>query len=323
MTNRDNSQSYLDLYLAPLTNFLQRPNVTDIFVNQPGEVWIELLGGGLERSDVPDLDEAFLWRLARQVANVSHQGVSRRHPLLSAALPDGSRIQIVTPPATRANMAIAIRRHTASSLPLATYSRQDRDQPLDDSVGPLTQSLDPADYPNFLAQAVRRRLNIVISGGTSAGKTTLLNSLLAEIPQNERLISIEDAPELFLAHPNSVGLVSVRGDEGEARVTPEELLQAALRMRPDRIILGELRGAEAFTFLRAINTGHPGSLTTIHADTPARALVQLAMMALQAGLGIAYADLHALVSEMVDVVVQVERHAGARRIASILAPRLV
>ena len=120
-----------------------------------------------------------------------------------------------------------------------------------------------------------------------------------------------------LSHANSVGLVAVRGRQGEAEITTDDLLQAALRMRPDRIILGELRGAEAFTFLRAINTGHPGSLTTIHANSPEKAFVQLAMMALQAGLGIAYDDLHQLVKTMVDVVVHLERHAGRRRIEAV------
>lgn len=310
-------QSYLDLYLSPIRPYLDRPDVTDIYVNRVGELWVESLGGAVERREEPALDEAHLWRLARQIASCSNQGVSARHPLLSAALPDGSRVQIVTPPATRSGVAVAIRRHAALSLDLASY----RDDSAIDWVAPavdLSALAAKRDYTALLAHAVRGRKNILISGGTSTGKTTLLNSLLQKISPVERLICIEDAPELRLAHENSVGLVAVRGRQGEAEVNSEDLLQAALRMRPDRIILGELRGPEAFTFLRAINTGHPGSLSTIHADTPQRALVQLALLAMQAGVGLSFPDAHALVREMVDVVVQVERVRGARRIADVI-----
>jgi len=306
-------RTYLDLYLAPLRPHLARREVTDIYINRPCEVWIETLGGGVERRDEPALDEARLWRLARQIAGGSSQGVNPSHPLLAASLPDGSRVQIAAPPATRSGVALAIRRHAATALPLESYAAAESGAARAPKLGEL---LAHKAYPALLAEAVRTRKNIVISGGTSTGKTTLLNTLLGEIPAAERLIFIEDTPELALSHANSVGLVAVRGRQGEAQVTTEDLLQAALRMRPDRIILGELRGPEAFTFLRAINTGHPGSLTTIHADSPERAFIQLAMMALQSGVGLAYADVLALVREMVDVVVQLERTPGGRRIAS-------
>ena len=224
--------------------------------------------------------------------------------------------RIVAPPATRGDMALAFRKHLATSVPLDAYAHCG-DTTNTDARAELNEALMRGDHAAVLTHAVRQRLNIVISGGTSAGKTTLLNSLLSQIPATERLIFIEDTPELRLWHPNSVGLVAVRGSEGEAAVTADDLLQAALRMRPDRIMLGELRGGEAFTFLRAINTGHPGSITTLHADSPDKALTQLAMMALQAGLGIAFADVRALVNNMVDVVVQVERRNGRRIISDI------
>jgi type IV secretion system protein VirB11 len=315
-------ESYLDHYLGPIAESLARPDVTDIYINRPGELWLETLGGHIECVLEPVLTEAWLWRLARQIASHAHQGISRRHPLLAASLPDGSRVQVVAPPATRGPMAFAFRRHLASSVPLQAYDRSDQDaaRPTGDGREGLQDLLDRGDYAAFLLLAVRQRLNVVISGGTSAGKTTLLNSLLNEIPKQERLILIEDTPELRLRHVNSVGLVAVRGADGEAALTSEDLLQAALRMRPDRIILGELRGGEAFTFLRAINTGHPGSITTLHADTPDKALTQLAMMALQAGLGIAFADVRELVRNMVDVVVQVERRGGRRLISEAYLP---
>lgn len=308
-------RSYLDLYLEPLRPHLARREVTDIYVNRPGEVWIETLGGGVERWDEPALNEAHLWRLARQIAGGSSQGVNPSHPLLAASLPDGSRVQIAAPPATRTGMALAIRRHAATAVPLENYSADASGPARPPEIGEL---LAHKAYPALLAHSVRARKNILISGGTSTGKTTLLNSLLGEIPDAERLIFIEDTPELSLSHANCVGLVAVRGRQGEAQVTTEDLLQAALRMRPDRIILGELRGPEAFTFLRAINTGHPGSLSTIHADSPERAFIQLAMMALQSGVGLSYADVLALVHEMVDVVVQLERTPGGRRIAEVI-----
>lgn len=311
--------SFLELYLKPIAPYLARRDVTDVYVNQPGELWIETLGGVTERFQVPELDTASLWRLAWQVASETGQGISAQHPLLAATIPGGGgRVQVVAAPATRDGVAIAIRQHRALSVGLEDYARPTSQTQTGDEAADVAALLVRRDYPAILAWAVRARKNILISGGTSTGKTTLLNSLLREVSREERLIFIEDTPELSLSHPNSVGLIAVRGSQGEAQVTSEDLLQAALRMRPDRIILGELRGPEAFTFLRAINSGHPGSMTTIHADSPERAFVQLAMMALQVGLGLAYADILALVQEMVDVVAQVERTAGGRRIASVI-----
>ena len=156
-----------------------------------------------------------------------------------------------------------------------------------------------------------------MSGGTGTGKPTFLNALLKEVPLNERLVLIEDAAEIRLVHENAIGLVAVKGETGEARVDVESLLQAALRMRPDRIIVGELRGVEAFTFLRAVNTGHPGSVTTLHADTPNGALEQLALMALQTGTAMTHADIMAYVRSVVDVIVQLERQDGVRQVREI------
>lgn len=314
--------SFLEFYLAPLTPFLARDDVTDIYINRPGEVWIETLGGTIERLDEPALDTASLWRLVWQLASETSQGVSAQHPLLAATIPGGARVQVVAAPATRHGLAIAIRQHRALAVALDDYGRSTSARWTSDEESVDVEALlAERNYPAILSWAVASRKNILISGGTSTGKTTLLNSLLRKIPPYERLICIEDTPELSLSHPNSVGLIAARGSQGEAQVSSEDLLQAALRMRPDRIILGELRGPEAFTFLRAVNTGHPGSMTTIHADSPERAFVQLAMMALQIGLGLAYADVLALVREMVDVVAQVERLGGQRRITDVVIRR--
>lgn len=316
---------YLRSCLAPLAGPLARPEVTDIYINRPGELWLETLGGAIERHDKIGLDELTLARLARQVAALSHQGISREHPLLSATLPDGSRIQIVAPPATRGPMALAIRKHVAPRLALADYvsagafaatTAAQLNVCTQRSEG-LHEQIEARDFAGALAGAVRARKNILISGGTSTGKTTFLNALLREVPADERLILIEDTPELCIEHTNSVGLVAVRGDLGEARVTANDLVAASLRMRPDRIILGELRGSEAFAFLRAINSGHPGSMTTIHADSPEAAIEQLVLLVLQAGTALSRSDVRHYVSQTVDVFVQLGRGGGQRKVEQV------
>lgn len=314
---------YLDSFLAPLAPWLSREDVTDIWINRPGEVWAETLGGAIERVEEPALDERLLARLARQVAAHSSQGISRAQPLLAASLPDGSRVQVVAPPATRAGHIFAIRRHVSADLSLAGWEEEDAFAELEGGAAAIDRehswrTLSGAEAASFLRTAVRERRNIVVSGGTSTGKTTFLNALLAEIPREERLILIEDTEELKVRHENAVGLIAARGQLSEAEIGAEDLLIAALRMRPDRIILGELRGGEAFTFLRAVNTGHPGSMTTIHADTPARAVEQLALLVLQAGSRLARDDVRHYVRESVEIFVQLERRNGRRRVAEVL-----
>jgi type IV secretion system protein VirB11 len=218
-------------------------------------------------------------------------------------------------------VAIAIRRHIAAGRSLKDYAADGSFAKVKVSTGkqaspPSPGKLSGGGTETLLRTAVLERRNVLISGGTSSGKTTLLNALIAEIPPKERLIAIEDTAELALHHENAVGLLAARGDMGEARVDMEDLLIAALRMRPDRIILGELRGREALTFLRAINTGHSGSLTTIHADSPERALDQLALLVLQAGIGLGWDDALRYIRRSLDLVVQLSRKNGLRVIES-------
>jgi type IV secretion system protein VirB11 len=319
-------QVYLRSYLAPLTGMLARPDVTDIYVNRPGEIWVETLGGAIERHDAPALDAATLDRLARQIAALSHQGISREHPLLSATLPDGGRVQVVAPPATRGPMALAIRKHVSPDLTLADYTaagmfastRRGTATSKSDTDIRIAEMLEAGDIAGMLAAAVRARKNILVSGGTSTGKTTFLNALIREIPPEERLILIEDTPELHQHHDNLIGLLAVRGALGEARVSATDLLAASLRMRPDRIILGELRGEEAYAFLRAINTGHPGSMTSVHADSAERAIEQIVLLVLQAGTQLSREDVRHYVKNTVDVFVQLVRTGGQRRVAEVL-----
>lgn len=310
---------YLEAYLRPLAAWLEADDVTDVLVNRPGEVWIERLGQGMVRHPAPELDSAGLWRLAMQIAAATHQGVSRQHPLLAAALPTGERVQIVAPPATRGDMAIAIRKPAVLAMRLDDFQLDDavsaRSTPGDDAR--LAALLEAGEITAFLRGAVKARKNIVISGGTSSGKTTFLNALTQEIPVEERLVLIEDAPEVRCVQPNIVGLLAARGGQGEARIGVEDLLQASLRLRPDRIILGELRGAEAYSFLRAVNSGHPGSLTTVHADTPAAALDQIALMVMQSGANLGRAEIVDYVRGVVEVAVQLTRVDGVRRVTKV------
>jgi type IV secretion system protein VirB11 len=318
---------YLRSCLEPFEAALSRPDVTDIYVNRPGEMWIETLGGNIKRHETPSLDELTLDRLARQVAALCHQGISREHPLLAATLPDGSRIQIVAPPATRGPLALAIRRQVARSLTLRDYEASDmfantRSGPArTDEDEELAELIGGSKFAQALSLAVRSRKNILVSGGTATGKTTFLNALLAEIPPDERLILIEDTPELEVPHANCVGLVAVSGHLGEAKASANDLVSASLRMRPDRIILGELRGPEAFAFLRAVKSGHPGSMTTIHADSPEAAIEQLAMLVLQAGTTLGRDDVRHYVEHSIDLFVQLGRHGGRRTVDAVV-PRL-
>lgn len=314
---------YLDSYLAPIAPFLTRGDVTDIYVNRPGEVWLETLGGAIERVDCPELTGTALTRLARQIAAASAQGISREHPLLAASLPDGSRVQVIQPPATRDHVAMAFRKHVAGGLSLDDYARGDGFAAAgirtgENASNEAAQVDSKANHADLLRQAVLERKNILISGGTSTGKTTFLNALLGEIPLDERIIAIEDTPELRFPHENAVGLLAVRGAMGESSVTAEDLLIASLRMRPDRIILGEMRGLEAMTFLRAVNTGHPGSLSTIHADSAERAIDQLALLILQSGTRMGWDDVIRYVRRSLDVIVHLRREGGKRVVDEIL-----
>lgn len=316
---------YLANYLEPLAPYLERSDITDLFINCPCIIWVETLGGKIESHSVPELTTARLDRLARQIAAVSHQGINRENPLLSAVLPDGARVQIVAPPATRGALAIAIRKHVSIALSLDDYASSGAFDPLTtrraETTACLSALLEQGDYASLLRAAVQQRCNILVSGGTSTGKTTFLNALIREIPAAERLILIEDTPELIVRQENDVGLVAARSALGESLVSMEDLLNAALRMRPDRIILGELRGPEAFTFLRAVNTGHPGSMTTVHADSPERAIEQIALLVLQSGTRLDRNSILHYVRSTIDVFVQLARDGGQRQVSAIALRR--
>lgn len=305
---------YLDAYLSPFREWLDRDTVTEIMVNRPREVWVEdAAHPGMQRIDAPDVDDALIQRLAEQVARITHQGINREHPLLGATLPakgkeGGARVQFCGPPASRKHWVMAIRRHRRLNLPLDAYDKG--------PLAPARQDIEPdpqAEPIAFLRAAIAQRKTILVSGGTSTGKTTFLNAMLAEIPRHERVVLVEDTPELKLPGENGVGLVAVKGELGEAKVGANELLQSALRLRPDRIVLGELRGTESVSFLRAINTGHPGSFSTIHANSLRGALEQLSLMVMQTGIGLTRQDTIAYAAGVIDVIVQLGRDGQGKR----------
>ncbi len=314
---------YLDAFLAPLSDYLGRADVTDLYINRPGELWLET-ADGIERHDVPALDDASLWRLARQIAAASDQGINREHPLLAATLPDGARVQICAPPATRGNVIVAIRRHNMPDLRLSDYLASgafarvgEAGRARDAADVELGALLDAGQTLEFLSAAVKMSKTIVIAGGTGTGKTTFLNALLKEAPPAERFVLIEDTPEIQLHHQNAVGLIAVRGKLGEASVSPADLVEAALRLRPDRIIMGEVRGPEAISWLRAVGTGHPGSITTVHANSPEGAIEQLAMMSMSAGTELGREELVDYIRATVDIFVQLGQADGQRLVTDV------
>lgn len=311
---------YLRTYLKPFLPWLERDDVTEILVNKPFEVWIEISGEPNMRCvEMPEVDDILLSRLAAQIARVAHQGINRESPLLAASLPTGERVQLVGPPASK-HWAMAIRRHRMINMSLEDYDRGPI-IPIDHGHGQDEEAYARAQPISFLKDAVRSRKTILISGGTSSGKTTFLNAMLKIIPEHERIILVEDTAEIADNHANSLRLVAVKGELGEAKVTINDLLQASLRLRPDRIIVGEIRGEEAQTFLRAINTGHPGSFTTAHANTPKGALEQIALMVMQGGTQLTRSETLAYATSLIDVVVQLNRVGGERIISDIYLPR--
>lgn len=311
---------YLRTYLKPFLPWLERDDVTEILVNKPFEVWIEISGEPNMRCvEMPEVDDILLARLAAQIARVAHQGINRESPLLAASLPTGERVQLVGPPASK-HWAMAIRRHRMINMSLDDYDRGPI-RTIDHGDGRNETEFARAEPIRFLKEAVTSRKTILISGGTSSGKTTFLNAMLKIIPEHERIILVEDTAEIADNHANSLRLVAVKGELGEAKVTINDLLQASLRLRPDRIIVGEIRGEEAQTFLRAINTGHPGSFTTAHANTPKGALEQIALMVMQGGTQLTRSETLAYATSLIDVVVQLNRVGGERVISDIYLPQ--
>jgi pilus assembly protein CpaF len=289
--------------LGPLEPLLRDPKISDILINSKDVVFIER-GGKLQKADARFRDDRHLLQIIDRIVSRVGRRIDESSPMVDARLPDGSRVNAIIPPLALDGPSMSIRRQGGG--------------PVDS--GRLVQLKSISKEMMLLIEAAARaRLTILISGGTGAGKTTLLNILSRNIPQSERIITIEDAAELQLVHDNLVRLETRPPNvEGQGAIRQRQLLINCLRMRPDRIILGEVRGEEAFDMLQAMNTGHEGSMATIHANTPRDALIRLESMVAMGGLTLTERTVRQQIASALDVVVQVTRMSdGTRKIVSI------
>ena len=298
-------QDLLDeiLGLGPLAKLLRDPSATDILVNGPNQVYIERKGR-LEETQVHFRDDAHLLQIIQRIVTKVGRRVDQSSPIVDARLSDGSRVNAIIPPLSLRGPTLSIRRFGVIPLLLNDLLQ--------------LKALAP-EMVLFLEAAVKARTNIIISGGTGSGKTTLLNTLSAFIPNTERIISVEDAAELQLQQRHVVQLESRPPNlEGKGEISLRDLVRNTLRMRPNRIIVGECRGPEAIDMLQAMNTGHEGSLTTLHANSPRDALSRLEMMFMMAGLNVPLPALREQIASAISLIIQVDRlPGGPRRVTSI------
>lgn len=284
-------------FLRPIASLLEDPAVTEVMVNGSRRVFIERAGRIVEIPDVR-LDERNLRVAVQNIARALGDDISEGQPILDARLPDGSRVAAVVPPCSVGGTTLTIRKFQRRLFTT--------DELL--AVGTLTR-----DVLAHLWAAIHRRETILVSGGTSTGKTTLLNALAATcLPADDRVVVIEDTAELDIDRPNLVRFEARRAQPDTPATTIRDLLRASLRHRPDRIILGEVRGGEAFDLLQALNTGHAGSLSTIHANSAEQALARLASCVLQSGVDLPYAAVRRQIADAVDIVLHLSRWRGAR-----------
>jgi pilus assembly protein CpaF len=288
---------------GPLERLLADDSVTEIMVNGPYDVWIER-EGQLHKTTVRFTDESHLRRIINKMVAEVGRRIDESQPMVDARMPDGSRINAVIPPLSLTGPLLTIRRFGKERLDTDDLVR----------IGTLTR-----ETADLLHRAVEARLNILISGGTGAGKTTLLNALSAALPDSERIVTIEDAAELRLAQRHVLRLeCRPKNIEGEGEVTIRDLVRNSLRMRPDRIVIGEVRGAEALDMLQALNTGHEGSLSTIHSNSTRDALARVETMVLMAGYDLPLRAIRQQMSSALDLIIQLERmHDGSRKVVAI------
>jgi len=330
------NRSTLELHLMPIATHLVDDSVTEVVINRPGEVMLERRDGW---ETVPNEAISYKWceGLAMLLRNLANQDLTEGWPLLGAQIPGGLRVQVVIPPAIEAGqVSFTIRRpigevlcladiigggafeHTRceQSLLLAGEERARLEAALPASERQLLDLFRLKDWKAFFKSAVEGRKNIVSSGATGSGKTTFSNALAAMIPLDERIITVEDTREMRLPHVNQVNLEYKKGENGISKLKARDLLEATLRMRPDRVLLAELRGDEAFFFIQnVLNSGHPGTITTVHATRAKLAFRRLALLIKGSveGAGLELADITDNLYTLVDIVVQMERLPGGRR----------
>lgn len=324
------SSDFLDYQYEVLgiREILASGEVNEVCINRPGELYLERKGQW-ERVDVPGLTFERARQFCTAVVNESNTGqrITDAEPVVSLTFPTGQRAQFVIPPAVEAgSLSITIRLPSRSSRTLDDYAEDgffeqivEGEPALSDVDRQLLQLRDERRYAEFFRRAVLGRKNIVVAGATGSGKTTFMKSLVNHIPAHERLVTIEDARELFLEQPNVVHLLYSKGGQGNSQVTAKSCMEACLRMKPDRIILAELRGDESFYFVRNCASGHPGSITSCHAGSIDQTWDQLALMikASAEGAGLEFATIKRLLRLTIDIVVHIRAHAGSRHITGI------
>lgn len=299
----DDANSFLTLFLSPVAAYLADDTVSEILINGPGRVYIERRG---KLEEVPEkfVSEPALRAAASNIAKSVGRMLDDLHPRLDARLPDGSRVHAVIPPLSRLGTVIAIRKFKKDTL---TIERMQAFGSVDERARRLIRAL------------VLLHKNVIVSGATSSGKTSVLNALSSFIPDNERVLVIEDASELQLQQRHIVPFETRKADKnGLGEVTIRDLIHSALRLRPDRIVIGEIRGGEALDLLQALNTGHAGSMSTIHANSPLDALSRIETCALLSGIDIPLSALRAQVASAIGAVVHTARLSdGSRKVVSI------
>lgn len=323
---RDGGRLALARYLEPLAPYLADDSLTEIVVNRPGEIVVEG-PNGWSRHELAVLTQAYLSHLATAAAGHTRQDIGPEYPVVSTSLIGDERCQIVVPPAVPAGtISLTIRKPTTLTMNLDALERAklfDEVRSADDELTADEHRLlalkEAGQWREFLELAVRTRRNILISGATGSGKTTLSKALIAAIPAHERLLTIEDTAELVIPHQNCVRLLYAKDGQGVAKIGPRELLESSLRMRPDRILLQELRDGTAFFYLRNVNSGHPGSITTVHADSARLAFEQMTLLVKESAEGrdLHRDDIRSLLVHLVDVVVQMQKRDGRYRISEI------
>jgi type IV secretion system protein VirB11 len=331
--------STLDLHLQPIATFLEDDTITEVVINRPGEVMLERRSGW-ETVQSTAVSYAWCEGLTMLLRNRANQNLTESWPLLGAQMPGGLRVQVVVPPAVEAGkISLTTRRpivkvlsmneiiesgafddtRCEQSLLLSSEERLQIEESLPESEHALLAMFRGRNWKAFFKAAVEGRKNIVSSGATGSGKTTLGNALAAMIPLNERVITIEDVPEMRLPHSNQMNLFYPKGENGISKLKARDLLEASLRMRPDRVLLAELRGDETFFFIQnVLNSGHPGTIMTVHASRAKLAFRRLALLIKGSaeGAGLDLRDITENLYALVDIVVQMERQPDGRRVAT-------
>lgn len=320
--------SYVEQYLEPLRDYLVDDRINELVINPNGSIFVEEAGAHHMHEIDLSLPAQAIKRLGAQLAGETRNTLGALNPTVSGRVTvwgNPQRVQVVAEPAIEHGVSLSIRKYMTKPLPPADISfvaggqvrvndeRISRHQ----AVAELART---GDLQGLFHRAVDEKFNVLIAGGTSSGKTTVARSLISMMDPQERLITIEDAQELFPPHRNQVGLISDRKERSPR--LPSKLLESCLRMRPDRIILGEIRGVEAYDFLEAINTGHPGAITTIHADSPALAFDRLALMVMRSGVRLSHQEVVSYAKRTIDLVVQVGRRDGQRGVLEVYLPSL-